>query len=89
MKLTKTFVLWYVLSPERRWVSASIAFMLAMFTHLLTHVNERIQNALYEAKHPKLIKESDDSSGKELNVAQSFQQMILSVSSTVVFNDIE
>ncbi|XP_072051358.1 nonsense-mediated mRNA decay factor SMG5-like [Amphiura filiformis] len=33
-------------------VSTAIAFTLAMFSHLLTHVNMRLQNAVYEVLHP-------------------------------------
>ncbi|XP_033634695.1 protein SMG5-like isoform X2 [Asterias rubens] len=68
---------------ERRWVSASIAFMLAMFTHLLTHVNERIQNALYEAKHPKLIKESDESSDESSSQTDESGNERLSIAGTL------
>ncbi|XP_038071875.1 protein SMG5-like [Patiria miniata] len=50
---------------DRKWVSAAIAFMLAMFTHLLTHVNERLQSALYEAQHPRQIGDDEDDSSDE------------------------
>ncbi|XP_033109666.1 protein SMG5-like [Anneissia japonica] len=33
-------------------VSAAIAFTLALFSHLLNHVNMRIQNGLYDVQHP-------------------------------------
>lgn len=48
-------------------VSTAIAFTLAMFSHLLTHVNTRLQNAVYEVLHPtksakgKLDDDSTDS----------------------------
>ncbi|XP_022094451.1 protein SMG5-like isoform X2 [Acanthaster planci] len=50
---------------DRKWVSAAIVFMLAMFTHLLTHVNERLQSALYEAQHPRRVREDEEDSSEE------------------------
>ncbi|XP_077988894.1 nonsense-mediated mRNA decay factor SMG5-like [Glandiceps talaboti] len=39
-------------------VSASIAFTLALFSHLLNHLNSRIETALYEVHHPNSVIES-------------------------------
>uniref|UniRef100_A0ABM0MML2 Protein SMG5-like n=1 Tax=Saccoglossus kowalevskii TaxID=10224 RepID=A0ABM0MML2_SACKO len=41
-------------------VSASIAFTLALFSHVLNHLNSRIQSSLYDMEHPLAIIDSND-----------------------------
>ncbi|XP_070542496.1 nonsense-mediated mRNA decay factor SMG5-like [Ptychodera flava] len=41
-------------------VSASIAFTLALFSHLLNHLNARIETALYDVEHPSSLIENQD-----------------------------
>ncbi|XP_046373242.1 nonsense-mediated mRNA decay factor SMG5-like [Haliotis rufescens] len=45
-------------SPQ---LTAAIAFLLALFSHILNHVTNRLQGALYEKEHPNKLLESHKS----------------------------
>lgn len=48
-------------------VTAAIAFLLALFSHILNHVVIRLRNALYEKENPNklLHHEEEQATGKE------------------------
>lgn len=48
-------------------VTAAIAFLLALFSHILNHVVTRLRNALYEKENPNklLHHEEEQATGRE------------------------
>ncbi|XP_060575819.1 nonsense-mediated mRNA decay factor SMG5-like [Ruditapes philippinarum] len=58
----------YILQKRgSRKVTAAIAFLLALFSHILNHVVIRLQGALYEKENPNKILQSNTQRYNELN----------------------
>lgn len=51
-------------------VTAAIAFLLALFSHILNHVVTRLRNALYEKENPNklLHHEEEQATGREASL---------------------